>query len=99
MVGIHLVGGLVGSVLLGLFADLDVNPAGADGLFYGGGWSLLGEQILAAVVVLAFSFGVTWVIVKVLDTTIGIRSTEEDERQGLDLTQHAEAAYNLADYT
>jgi Amt family ammonium transporter len=99
VVGIHLVGGLLGSILLGLFADLDVNEAGADGLFYGGGWSLLGEQILASVVVLVFSFTVTWLIVKAIDATIGIRSTEEDERQGLDLTQHAESAYNLADFT
>jgi Amt family ammonium transporter len=99
VVGIHLVGGLLGSIVLGLFADLDVNPGGADGLFYGGGWSLLGDQIFASVVVLVFSFGVTWAIIKVIDATIGIRSTDEDERQGLDLTQHAESAYNLADFT
>ena len=98
VVGIHLVGGLVGSIVLGLFADLDVNEGGANGVFYGGGWSLLGEQVLASVVVFAFSFVVTWVIVKAIDATIGLRSAEEDERQGLDLTQHAEAAYNLADF-
>jgi Amt family ammonium transporter len=99
VVGVHLVGGLVGSLLLGLFADLDVNAGGADGLFYGGGWSLLGEQTLAAAVVLGFSFGVTWLIAKTIDVTIGLRSEGDDEQQGLDLSQHAESAYNLADYT
>jgi Amt family ammonium transporter len=98
VVGIHLVGGLIGSILLGLFADLDVNAAGADGLFYGGGWSLLGEQVLASAVVLAFSFAVTWLIAKGIDATIGLRVSDEDEQQGLDLTEHAESAYNLADF-
>jgi Amt family ammonium transporter len=98
VVGIHLVGGLIGSIVLGLFADLDVNPAGADGLFYGGGWSLLGEQILASFSVLVFAFAATWVIAKVIDLTIGLRAPAEDELEGLDLTQHAESAYNLADF-
>jgi Amt family ammonium transporter len=99
VVGVHLVGGLIGSIVLGLFADTDVNAGGADGLFYGGGWSLLGEQVLASVVVLVFSFVVTGLIAKAIDVTIGLRSDDEDEQKGLDLSQHAESAYNLADFT
>ena len=51
VIGVHLVGGIIGSVLLGLFADASVNPAGTDGVFFGGGWGLFGEQVLAVAVV------------------------------------------------
>ena len=59
VVAVHLVGGIIGSILLGLFADASVNAAGSDGVFFGGGWSLFGEQVLAVAVVLAFSFVVS----------------------------------------
>jgi len=97
VVAVHLVGGVVGSVLLGLFADASVNPLGKDGLFFGGGFGLLGEQILAVVVVLVFSFVVSAGIGLALKATLrgGIRVSEEDEDVGLDLTQHAESAYAL----
>ncbi len=100
VVGIHLVGGIVGSVLLGFFADASVNPAGADGVFFGsGGWNLLGEQILAVVVVMAFSFVVTGAILLALRAFLpdGIRVSAEDESQGLDLTQHSETAYSFSE--
>ena len=93
VIAVHLVGGLIGSVLLGLFSDKGVNALGADGLFSGGGSKLLQEQVIASVVVLAFSFAVTWVIAKVVDATIGLRVSTEDELAGLDQSQHAEAAY------
>src|SRR5438876_8741909 len=90
VVAVHLVGGMLGSVLLGLFADASVNPAGSDGVLFGGGWGLFGEQVLAVSVVLAFSFAVSALIGIVLKTVLpkGIRVSEDDELTGLDLTQH-----------
>jgi len=95
VVGVHLVGGLIGSILLGLFADKAVNSAGANGVFFGGGTELLLDQIIASVSVLAFSFVVSIIIAKAIDLTIGLRVSPEDEAEGLDLSQHAETAYNL----
>jgi Amt family ammonium transporter len=95
VIAVHLVGGIIGSVLLGLFADASVNAAGKDGVFYGGGWGLFGEQVLAVVVVGVFSFVVSGIIGLVLKAAMpkGIRVSEDDEEVGLDLTQHSETAY------
>ncbi len=95
VLGVHGVGGLVGMVLLGLFATRAVNPAGADGLLAGGGLHLLGLECLAALVAVVFCFGATWVVAKAVDLTLGLRVSPEDEFTGLDLTQHAESAYSL----
>jgi len=97
VVAVHLVGGILGSVLLGLFADDAVNPAGKDGAFFGGGWGLFGEQVLAVGVVLVFSFVVSGLIGGVLKAALpgGIRVSEDDEAAGLDTTQHAETGYAL----
>ncbi len=97
VVAVHLVGGLVGSILLGLFADASVNPAGADGVFFGGGWHLFGEQVLAVAAVGAFSFVVSYAIGLVLKVVLpkGIRVSQDDEEVGLDLTQHSETGYAL----
>ena len=62
VIAVHLVGGILGSILLGLFADASVNAAGTDGVFFGGGWGLFGEQVLAVAVVFAFSFVVSGII-------------------------------------
>ena len=97
VVGVHLVGGLVGALLLGLFADTAINEAGADGLFFGGGAELLGKQAVASFAVLAFSFIVTMIIGKLIDLTIGLRVDEEAEDIGLDLAEHAEVAYSFSD--
>ena len=99
VIGVHLVGGIVGSVLLGLFADVAVNEAGADGVFLGGGWGLFGEQVLAVAVVAAFSFVATYVICMVLKAVLpgGIRASEEQELSGLDLTLHSEVGYSFTD--
>ncbi|HVT78274.1 MAG TPA: ammonium transporter, partial [Acidimicrobiales bacterium] len=59
VVGVHLVGGILGSILLGLFADVSVNSAGRDGVFFGGGWGLFGEQVLAVAATFVFSFVVS----------------------------------------
>ena len=94
VVGIHLVGGIVGGVLLGFMADASAVPGGdfVNGVFFGGG-ILLWNQILSIVVVMAFSFVATFVIAKVLDSTIGLRVSESTEMTGLDVSDHGEAAY------
>jgi Amt family ammonium transporter len=94
VVAVHLVGGLVGSILLGFFADSVINPAVVnEGVFLGGGVSLLGDQILASVSVLVYSFVVSFILGKVIHATMGLRVTPDQEEQGLDITQHAETAY------
>lgn len=95
VLGVHGVGGLVGMVLLGLFATRSVNPAGANGLLEGGGLHLVGLEGLAAVVAAAFSFGMTWLIAKGIDRLLGLRVSPEEEARGLDLVHHAESAYSL----
>src|SRR6185295_6812646 len=95
VIAVHLVGGIIGSVLLGLFADATINPAGTDGVFFGGGWGLFGEQVLAVAFVFVFSFVVSGLIGLGLKAGLrgGIRVSEEDEQVGLDLTQHSETGY------
>jgi Amt family ammonium transporter len=88
----HGVGGLLGTIAIGIFATKGVNPAGADGLLYGNP-AQLGIQVLAVLVVSAYALGVTWVILKVIDATLGLRVREDEERLGLDATQHGELAY------
>jgi Amt family ammonium transporter len=97
VVAVHLVGGLVGSLALGLFAEAEVNTASGipDGLLFGGGAGLFVDQVIAAVAVLAFSFVVSLAIGKVIDLVIGLRVTDEQEEEGLDLSLHLERAYNL----
>lgn len=94
VVGVHLVGGVLGTLLIGLVAT-DAAPNGRAGLFYGGGWGLLGVQAIAAAAVLGYSFVVTLVIAKVLDLTMGLRLPAEAEQAGADISVHAEVAYNL----
>ncbi len=91
-VGVHGVGGAWGSIATGLFASVLINPAGANGLFEGG-VRLLGAQVMALVVVILYAFGVSWGILKLLDKTMGLRVSPEDEMDGLDLAQHGESGY------
>ncbi|MEV6931222.1 ammonium transporter [Dactylosporangium sp. NPDC051485] len=92
--GVHGVGGLLGTLLIGLLATSAVT-GGDSGLLYGGGLGLLGRQALAVVVVAAYAFGVTWLLAKGVDRLVGFRVSEEHERTGLDLVVHAETAYEL----
>ena len=92
--GIHGVGGTLGALATGLFASKVINPAGADGLFFGNPGQL-GIQVLATVVTAVFSFVATLIILKVIDLIIGIRVQEEDEIMGLDLSQHNETGYTF----
>ena len=95
VVGVHLVGGLVGTIIIGFLATADA-PAGVDGLFYGGGVDQLWRQVVGALAVLAFSFILTLVIGIVIQKTIGFRITEEDEVTGIDNVEHAESGYDFA---
>ena len=97
VVAIHLVGGILGSLLVGLFAVSAINVATADGLFYGGGTTQLVRQAYAVVIAFVYSFGVSWVLAKVLQATMGLRVSEVDERRGIDLALHEEQSYVLAE--
>jgi Amt family ammonium transporter len=95
VVGIHMVGGILGTVLIGLFAAPEA-PAGAEGLFYGGDLELLGRQTLGAVAVLVYSFVIALVIAYAIKFTIGLRADAEAESNGMDDSEHAETAYDFA---
>jgi len=94
VVGVHGVGGLWGALATGLFASTAVNPAGADGLFFGNP-SLLGIQALGAGAAIAYSLVLTFFILKAIDAAVGLRVSAEEEQQGLDLTQHSEIGYTM----
>ncbi len=94
VVGVHLVGGLVGTAAIGLLASAAA-PSAVDGLLYGGGVDQLWRQLVAMAVTLAYSFLVTAAIVWVLERTLGFRVEEDHETAGLDLVIHAETAYDL----
>ena len=98
VVGVHGGGGIIGGLLLGLFADnsaFNAEPGGfQDGVFFGGG-ELFIDQVFAMASVIAFSFVLTFVIARAIDATVGLRVSEEDEVAGLDQSQHSETAYNL----
>jgi ammonium transporter, Amt family len=95
VVAVHLVGGIIGSLCVGLFSTVDVNTLGADGLFYGGGASLLGKQALVVLVVTIYSFVVTAIIGLLVNLVIKNRVPEEVEDEGLDTAVHGESAYEL----
>jgi Amt family ammonium transporter len=97
VVGVHLVGGVVGSLLLGLFADVAVNEAGRDGVFLGGGWGLFGDQLVAVAATLVYSFAVTYGLCLVLKAVLpgGIRADDDAQETGLDLALHTEVGYSL----
>jgi Amt family ammonium transporter len=100
VVGVHFVGGLVGSLMIGLFADSAYFGADhLDGLLYGGGVKLLVEQAIANGVTIVYSAIVTALILLALKATIGIRVSEEAELSGLDISEHAETAYNIGEVT
>ena len=95
VVAVHGIGGLTGLLATGLLATTAVNAAGADGLFYGGGFTQLGRQALAALVTIAYSGGLTYALARTLEKFIGLRAAPDDELAGLDEAQHAETGYDL----
>ncbi|MRR11359.1 ammonium transporter, partial [bacterium] len=94
VVGVHGVGGTTGAILTGVFASTAVNAAGADGLLAGNAAQLV-PQVVGVLVTIAFSFIVSFIILKLIDRTIGLRVDAEVEERGLDISEHAEAGYVL----
>jgi Amt family ammonium transporter len=95
VVGVHMVGGLVGTLLVGLVAAPEA-PAAVTGLFYGGGFDQLWRQAVGAGAVLLYSAVGTAIVALIVKYTIGLRITEEDESSGIDEAEHAETGYDLA---
>jgi Amt family ammonium transporter len=98
VVGVHLVGGIVGTLLVGLLAapETVAGSAGAVGLFYGGGWGQLGKQAIGAGAVLLYSAIGTAILALIVKYTIGLRLDREDEASGIDEAEHAETGYDFA---
>jgi ammonium transporter, Amt family len=94
VVGVHGVGGVLGAIMTGIFATKAINPAGNDGLLYGNA-SLLTTQLIAVGITVAFAAVGSGVILLVLKAVMGLRVAEQEEREGLDLSQHNESAYAL----
>ncbi|MDI3406097.1 ammonium transporter [Streptomyces cavernicola] len=95
VIGVHLVGGVIGSLLVGFFATGGVQ-SDAKGLFYGGGLDQLGKQALGVVVTFAYSLIVSALLAWVIHKTIGMRVSEDDEVSGIDQLEHAETAYDFS---
>ena len=94
VVGVHCIGGIWGALATGLFASIAVNPDGANGALYGHP-AQLGIQAVSVIATVVYSFALTLVLLKLVDATMGLRASEEEEIMGLDLSQHEERAYNL----
>ncbi|WP_245155092.1 ammonium transporter [Nocardioides sp. 1609] len=94
VVGVHLVGGIIGTVLIGVFSTAD-GAGGIDGLLYGGGLGSLGDQSLGVLVAVLYSGILTAVIALAIKYTLGLRLDEDDEVGGIDLAEHGESAYDL----
>jgi len=91
VVGVHLVGGIIGTVLIGVFSTAE-GAGGVDGLIYGGGFGSLGDQVLGVLVAVVYSGILTTVIALAIKYTMGLRL---DEVNGIDLVAHGESAYDL----
>ena len=92
MVGIHGLGGTWGALATGLFASTAINPDGAEGLFFGNPGQLW-VQFISVIATMIFAFVMTYIILKLIDVLIGLRVTNEEEIQGLDVSLHDEAGY------
>ena len=95
VVGVHLVGGIIGCLYLGFFSTDAINPAATNGLFFGGGGTLLGKQAVAALSVFAYSFTVAFILGWIINKTIGFRISSDAEVEGIDLNEHSETAYEF----
>jgi Amt family ammonium transporter len=92
--GVHGVGGALGTLATGLFAQTLINPSGSNGLFFGE-QKLFVSQIIAILITAAYSFTVSVIILKIIDKVIGLRVDEESEINGLDISQHGESGYTF----
>lgn len=93
VVGIHGVGGMLGTLALGVFASTAVNPGGVDGLL-AGNVAQLGKQAFGVVVVAGYTLVVSWILLKIVHSTMGLRVSQDAEVTGLDYSEHTETAYN-----
>lgn len=96
VVGVHMVGGFVGALLTGFFADLGINAAGDNGAIFGN-WAQVLDQLKGIGATLGYSFVVSMIILWVVDKTVGVRVSEDEELTGCDITQHSESAYSTGD--
>jgi Amt family ammonium transporter len=96
VVGIHLVGGIAGSVLLGVFAQSSVNELVPDGLLYGG-FEFFFKQVVGVLVVIAFSFIASYILARVVKAITGLRVDDDAEDNGLDISLHEERGYVLTE--
>ena len=94
VVAVHMVGGIVGALLLGLFAEAAIG--GVDGAFFGAAEQFL-RQVISIVIAVVFSFVATYIIAIIIDRTMGLRVSEDEERRGLDITLHEEQGYVLTE--
>ena len=92
--GVHGVGGILGTLATGLFAQSVINPAGSNGLLFGS-HQMFTSQVIAILVTGVYSFIVSVVLLKILDKLIGLRVSEESEENGLDISQHGESGYSI----
>jgi Amt family ammonium transporter len=92
--GLHGIGGIVGAFLTGVFANVAVNPAGANGLFKNNGAQVV-NQIVGVLATISYSSIGTFILLKIVDAAVGLRISKEDELEGLDLSQHREVGYNM----
>ena len=92
--GVHGVGGILGTLATGLFAQSVINPAGSNGLLFGS-HQMFTSQVIAILVTGVYSFIVSVVLLKILDKLIGLRVSEESEVNGLDISQHGESGYSI----
>lgn len=90
--GVHGMGGVFGSIMLGLFATKAINPGGVDGLFYGGGYMFLVKQVVAIIFASALGYFFTLYMLKLINRFTPVKVSEEEEKQGLDITMHGEVA-------
>ena len=97
VVAVHLVGGIIGSLLTGVFSESRINPAVADGLVFGGGLTQLIRQAIAVAIAFAFSFIVSFILLKLINAVMGLRASEAEERRGLDISLHEEQSYALTE--
>jgi Amt family ammonium transporter len=92
--GVHGIGGMLGALLTGFWATTTINPAGFDGLFHGNP-KQAAIQLAALAGSAAYSFVLSWLLLKLVDKLVGLRVTQDQENIGLDLTQHSESAYTV----
>jgi ammonium transporter, Amt family len=95
VVGIHGLGGALGAILTGVFASKAINSAASNGVLFGGGWHVLGAQTIGVVATIAYSFVISFALLKLVQKTVGLRVEDEEEHTGLDLSQHNEVGYGF----